>query len=148
MKLTKMITLVMALLLLTLSACSSETPDQNTTAIPPLSSPATIDPATPPVTVDPATPPASTPSPATEPTATPPVEQVPAPPTTDPLSEEKIPVQKTPVSLTERPEFTPGDRVREEELISLHGYAIGMTFAETQQVWEIPKPMIDYVYFG
>lgn len=127
----------MALLLLTLSACSSgTTPDDDTTATPPPSSPATVDPTTPP--------PTSTPPPTTEPTAKPSTEPTPTPPTADPVSEENITVQETPVSLAERPEFRPEDRVREEELISLHGYSVGMTFAETQQVWEIPQNMIDY----
>jgi hypothetical protein len=127
MKHTRIIALVMTLFLLTLSACSSGTaPDDDTTATPPS---ATVDPTT-----------ALT----TEPTAKPSTGPTPAPPTADPVSEENISVQETPVSLAERPEFRPQDRVREEELISLHGYSIGMTFAETQRVWEIPKNMIDY----
>ncbi|SHI27120.1 hypothetical protein [Desulfosporosinus lacus] len=137
MKHTRIMALVMALSVLTLSACSSGTPDDDMTAnaIPsPLSS----------ATVDPITPPTSTAPPTTEPTAKPSTEPVPAPPTADPVSEENTAVQETPVSLAERPEFSPEDRVREEELISLHGYSIGMTFAETQQVWKIPKNMIDY----
>jgi len=137
MKHTKIMVLVMALLLLTLSACSSGKPDDDmtATAIPPLSSSATV---------DPTTPPASTVPPTAEPTAKPSTVSAPTPPTADPVSEENITVQVTPVSLAERPEFRSDDRVREEELISLHGYSIGMTFAETQQVWKIPKNMIDY----
>jgi len=137
MKHTKIMALVMAPLLLTLSACSSGTPDDDrtATAISPLSSSATVDPITPPT---------STAPPTTEPTAKPSTEPVPTPPTADSVGEENTAVQETPVSLAERPEFRSKDQVREEELISLHGYSIGMTFAETQQVWEIPKNMIDY----
>jgi len=107
----------------------------NATAIPPLSSSATVDPITPPT---------STAPPTAEPTAKPSTVPVSTPPTADQVSVKNATVQETPVSLAERPKFLPKDRVREEELISLHGYLIGMTFAETQQVWKIPKNMIDY----
>ena len=135
MKHIRIIAFVMALLLLTLSACSSGTPDDDTTATPPLSSPATVEPTTPQT---------STAQPTTEPAAKPAAGPASTPLAADPVSEENIIVQETPVSLDERPEFRPKDRVREEELVSLHGYSIGMTFAETQQIWEIPKNMIDY----
>jgi len=127
MKHSRIFAFVMAFSLLTLSACSSgATPDDTP---PPPSSAATVGP---------------TATPGTEPTAKPATETTSTLPTADPVGEEDITVQQTPVSLAERPEFRPEDRVREEELISLHGYSIGMTFAETQQVWEIPKNMIDY----
>ena len=60
------------------------------------------------------------------------------------VTEEDITVQKTPISLTERPKFRPQNLVQEDELISLHGYSIGMSFANTQQIWKIPQKMIDY----
>ena len=131
MKPVKIIALVMALSLFTLSGCS--TPHNDTTAPPLSSSSAAVDPATPP---------------ATEPSVTPATEPTPAfpPPTlmADSVSEDTITVQNTPVLLAERPEFRPESPVQEEELISLHGYSIGMTFAETQQIWKIPPSMIDY----
>lgn len=127
----------MALSLLILPACS--TPDNDTTATTPSPSSSTADLTTPPTLTTP---------PATEPTATPSTELAPTPnppaSIADPISEKTITVQETPVSLAERPEFRPEDQVREEELVSLHGYSIGMTFAETQQIWEIPQNMIDY----
>lgn len=128
MKPVKIIALVMALSLWTLSGCS--TPQDHTTATP-LSSSAVVDSATPP---------------ATEPTVTPTTEPNPAlaPPPADSVSEDTITVQNTPVFLAERPEFRPESPVQEEELISLHGYSIGMTFAETQQIWKIPPSMVDY----
>ena len=60
------------------------------------------------------------------------------------VTEEDITVQKTPIFLTKRPEFRSQDPVREDELISLHGYLIGMSFANTQQSWKIPQNMIEY----
>ncbi|MEA4921070.1 MAG: hypothetical protein VB078_09135 [Clostridiaceae bacterium] len=85
-------------------------------------------------------------TPAADAAVTPPTSAVtPAPePLAEPVSNESITVQETPVSLSERPEFSSNDKVLDEELISLHGYSIGMTFAETQKVWEIPQNMIDY----
>jgi hypothetical protein len=94
-------------------------PDNDTVAAQPPSPPATVDQTT--------QPPASAASPVTEPTAKPHAEPSPVPITADPVSEEDITVRETPVALTERPEFCPEEQVREEELISLHGYAIGMT---------------------
>lgn len=125
---TEIFVLVMMLMLLILSACSSGvTPEDKTT---------TPSPSPPPLT--------STAPPTTEPTAKPSTDPTPIPPTANPVSDEDITVQETPIFLVERPEFRPKDRVREEELVSLHGYSIGMTFAETQQIWEIPQDMIDY----
>ncbi|HWQ51770.1 MAG TPA: hypothetical protein VN369_08205 [Terriglobales bacterium] len=90
--------------------------------------------------------PPPTPPETAEPAGDPPAEKVTAgpQPAADPVSEQDITVEATPVTLTERPEFRPEDRVREEELVSLQGYSIGMTFAEAQQVWEIPKNVVDY----
>jgi len=129
MRHTRIFAFVMAFLLLTLSACSSKATPDDTAAPPPPSSAATAGPPAPPTA---------------EPTVKPPTGPTPALPAADPVSEEDITVQETPVSLAERSEFRPEDRVKEEELISLHGYSIGMTFAETQRVWEIPKNMVDY----
>ena len=60
------------------------------------------------------------------------------------VSDQDITIDETPILLAARPEFRPEDRVREDELVSLHGYFIGMTLAEAQQVWEIPQNMVDY----
>lgn len=124
MKQRKIITLVMALLLLILSACSSGTaPDDDVTATLPAS---------------------SAELPATEPAAAPSTESTADPLAAEPVSEDDITVQETPVSLAQRPVFLPEDPVQDEELVSLHGYLIGMTFAQTQQLWEIPQSMVDY----
>lgn len=114
MKYQKTIALVMALMIMSVSACSNGT-----------------QPATEPVT-DPAT--------------TPPAEQTPTsvPPQADPVSDADMTLEATPVTLLERPQFDPDDAVGEAEMISPLGYTIGMTFAQAQALWEIPKAVVDY----
>lgn len=53
-------------------------------------------------------------------------------------------VDATPGIASERPAFDAQSRVTQDELVSLHGYALGMTLAETQKIWPIPQGMLDY----
>lgn len=83
---------------------------------------------------------ATEPTSATGPQATQPATEPPRPTVTG----QDITVSSTPMPLAQRPEFSAGDKVTDDELVSLHGYSIGMTFAETQQIWQIPQEMVDY----
>ena len=114
MKHTKLIALLMALILMTASACSAQTAPQETPAAPPV---------------------------ATEPETQ---EPDPTPPQAAPVTEEDIKMEATPVAIESRPAFEPKDKVTDGELISLQGYTIGMTFKEANEVWEIPQAVVDY----
>ena len=60
------------------------------------------------------------------------------------VTEADIVVAQTPGPFVDRPDFDPQARVQEDELVSPHGYALGMTFAETQKLCALQQNMIDY----
>jgi beta-lactamase regulating signal transducer with metallopeptidase domain len=60
------------------------------------------------------------------------------------VSDADITVSQTPGPFITRPDFDPQARVTEDEMVSLHGYRIGMSFAETQKLYALPQSMVDY----
>lgn len=114
MKHTKLIALLMAALLLLTASACSQQTAPQET------------PAAPPASTEPQTP-----------------EPAPTPPAT-PVTEADIKMEATPVTLDGRPPFDPKDKVTDEELISLQGYTIGMTFKEANEIWEVPQAVVDY----